>query len=1040
MFNKKGVSLITVLLFMLVATIAATATFKWLTSENRSSASRMEIQESRQSAIAGIQATRAWMTNNANDVGALVRQYVLGGKQPILLNNRVVAHMNNRQDFNVWLTGISETNGRYKFKILSEGKARQSSKHTEVAILDVSGLYQVAPPVEPEKRRRLDFDYSYFGSTVRNHGNVQISSMLINGDWHGNPNIVDRNLVITGKARLSGDEIKILGTGCIGGDLYADNGIEAKNLYVYGTSHNFGTKNDDSKLGISNHAYFDGVVEQDGSKKIYVGGNLTVKNLFKTHMGSGSSPVKINGNLCIDSAISQIQLGEMSEGSFNQPFKVRNNVFVTHPRSFYAKNGDFSDNYAMLILGDTSESKVYIPDAYHSSNYVDLRTDYPKFKEVDALDNKYYFYETPDNFEALRNGSSYQYVYYDGQKKKSPYCDGDSCHVTPWFLSKGEVHRSLPSEYPDFNRETDCADSVKSICYGLWTKKPGCDNSEFKVDDILVTAYKKFKDYANKCEGITTLDDKEFVSKMNSCYDTLPEAKLYNGYVVVKVTASQKNDYKDKTGSIQKLDGKCIIIITNKPDNGELNLPPTKDDNDFVFLYLAQGTGDYVTINGINNQVYNYFIYTKHNVGKSTITNALVWDYSTNPPSASWMPQINDNGGFLFNYAYFHGTIYAAADSCAKISSINNARPMEFNQALLDDLSQSQVICPTGDFTEDNCGGPAVSSSSAANSSSSTSPDDLIGGKDPYFISIAPQLNVTLESQYKATEAAPAEDAESNTVDGSILVMPRIIYLPKTPTGKLQDYYSVLNLNGANETKTPSRVSCNGSIPTTGKLYAGTPLDVGNYKCEYTSPNYGTVPFYVVVSNVSVDDALVKFNEPTETTLGINDEATISVHIGKSSNASGKIKFDISIDKEIAGWTITPLAGVTRRDSSSGSRLYYTVEVTPNVTEAQDVNVLKISTNGPSDNGDMYLTLTPPTELCQISSLVSENVYHVKVRAYTFVNRYPVSDYCNQSGVTCDAVLQEKSARPDCDFYSNEWVKANGTGCSVLETTTAGNA
>ena len=32
MFNKKGVSLITVLLFMLVATIAATATFKWLTS------------------------------------------------------------------------------------------------------------------------------------------------------------------------------------------------------------------------------------------------------------------------------------------------------------------------------------------------------------------------------------------------------------------------------------------------------------------------------------------------------------------------------------------------------------------------------------------------------------------------------------------------------------------------------------------------------------------------------------------------------------------------------------------------------------------------------------------------------------------------------------------------------------------------------------------------------------------------------------------------------------------------------------------------
>ena len=44
MFSKKGVSLITVLLFMLVATIAATATYKWLTSEGRSSASRFSVR------------------------------------------------------------------------------------------------------------------------------------------------------------------------------------------------------------------------------------------------------------------------------------------------------------------------------------------------------------------------------------------------------------------------------------------------------------------------------------------------------------------------------------------------------------------------------------------------------------------------------------------------------------------------------------------------------------------------------------------------------------------------------------------------------------------------------------------------------------------------------------------------------------------------------------------------------------------------------------------------------------------------------------
>lgn len=52
---KAGVSLITVLLFMLIATIAATATWKWITSESRSSASRMLQREAYQSSLAGIE-------------------------------------------------------------------------------------------------------------------------------------------------------------------------------------------------------------------------------------------------------------------------------------------------------------------------------------------------------------------------------------------------------------------------------------------------------------------------------------------------------------------------------------------------------------------------------------------------------------------------------------------------------------------------------------------------------------------------------------------------------------------------------------------------------------------------------------------------------------------------------------------------------------------------------------------------------------------------------------------------------------------------
>lgn len=65
--TKAGVSLIAVLLFMMIATIAATATYKWITSEGRSSSSRMLQREAYQSAVAGIENARAWMTYHAND-------------------------------------------------------------------------------------------------------------------------------------------------------------------------------------------------------------------------------------------------------------------------------------------------------------------------------------------------------------------------------------------------------------------------------------------------------------------------------------------------------------------------------------------------------------------------------------------------------------------------------------------------------------------------------------------------------------------------------------------------------------------------------------------------------------------------------------------------------------------------------------------------------------------------------------------------------------------------------------------------------------
>ena len=1047
---------------MLVATIAATATFKWLTSENRSSVSRMRIQEARQSALAGIQGARAWMTSNANEVGAVVRQYVCRNDPscskeskaqapiPISLNSKIANINEDKQNFNVWLTGISEVNGFYKFEITSEGYSQDNSKHTEVAIFNVSGLYQVMPPEDNNKIKNIVYDYSYFGGSISNHGSAKLSSMLINGDWFGNPVGIDKNIIITGNAKLSGNNVDIYGTGCIGGDLYADNGIDAKNLYVHGTSHDIGTKPD--RAGITNHAYFDGIVLQGTTKQFRVGGNLTIKNEFHTHLGTFDSKVEISGNLCVDSSISLIKIGELSGGDVKYPFEVHGNVWASHPNAFYAKGGDndkdFFDKYDKLILGSKEESIAYLPDAYPSSNYETLRNsfafpevgygvtyDYKPFIERSADDDKYYFYYYANTAPLVaKQGSDYyvsgnkfptNFQYNDGLPKRSPYCNKDDndnnrpkIHVTPWFKSNGTVTRNITTPKP-----IACADTVKQVCDEIWKQEPGCDGSQFKVDDILKTAYAKFEPYASKgcAANITEIDDSEandFSKKLNACYKenkddaTKAEANLYNGYLVVKVTyGNLKQNYREK------LKGHFIIILTNSP--GEtIVLPPTDGDADsdnYVFLYLKEGASQFQSINKEQVSHYNYFIYTVKDVGTS---NSGTPEYASNH-------EIMPSGGFLFNDDYFDGSIYAEVgenNNCAKVAALTSKKPMIFNQKLLNSLNQSRVIC---DATVVDCGGAA--SEAPADEEDDDDDNGLINGKEPYYVSIAPQLNVTLESQYKSTEPVPANASE---ISPSILVLPRIIYLSKDAPGKLMDYYSVLNLNvgnGAKEVKTEDKATCNGGFPAQGKLTDGT-LNSGMYSCQYTSSNYGSIPFYVVVSNSSGELPEVNFPVDAEgvsvQALNLSDNVTVSVHIGKATALGGKIKFDFFIDNdEFPGWTITPKEGVTERSGRSGKR-FFTAEVTPNASEEQDVEILTISTTDAADDGDLWIYLSTPTELCKLGAYTAHKVY---VRAHTNINREPVSTYCSR--FNCSETLRERSSDPDCE-YEGEWITVSGgTGC-----------
>ncbi|MCQ2060406.1 MAG: hypothetical protein MJY47_02325 [Fibrobacter sp.] len=356
--RKKGVSLIAVLLFMLVATIAATATFKWLNSEGRSSADRLMLSEARQSAVAGIETARSWMTYHGNETGALVKQYLGNGKTPILLDSLLSPMTNGQQKFSVMLVGVDISNPTYKLKIASTGTARNGTTFSEEAIMNVNGLYRVAIPTT---QSTLDFNYALFSSSVTYNGTVKIESAVINGNWYKNPPITTGDFVVTGNAELSGSSLNIGGTACIAGNLDANNGISSNNLYVKGNV--VGTALSVSTTG---NVYLDGKITA-GSQAVYFGGNLTLADTAITNLGANNFDVE--GNLCIEDE------GAIQINGTGRDFHVNGNVWIPTPHlPFLSGSGLLSSgNYSRIVLGDTATDKIYVEGARSSNAYAAFR-------------------------------------------------------------------------------------------------------------------------------------------------------------------------------------------------------------------------------------------------------------------------------------------------------------------------------------------------------------------------------------------------------------------------------------------------------------------------------------------------------------------------------------------------------------------------------------------------------------------------------------------------------------------------------------------
>ncbi len=1168
--SRTGMSLIVVLLFMLVATIAATATYKWITSEGKSSSSRMLQREAYQSSVAGIENARAWMTFHANETGALIRQYLYNAdgtlkanKTPINIDQQVRSFANGaNQDHHVWLMGVNTENSTYKVKIMSEGISRNGqARHTEVAILNVAGLYQVETPVQQVQNIvPLAFDFNYFGGSTRSEGHIGAKSMLINGNLNGsNPVYAQTDLIVTGNVNISGNSVGADGNICVGGNFDANNGVFGGNVYVGGDAEHFtwpaASEAKNTFTGVTVNSY-------DLAGNVYIEGNLaaptpgdqifpqnlTLNGVWTTNLEAHESSV--TGNLCLgdkgfvylpklsrtfsvggnvwmpgnvdlpgnisfwkgdmsgESCVcNKYELVQKWEGMhLKWEWEFKESVSCERSRSYstgygygaksYKEvvqicNGDVefsveNDNeadYDKIILGASTNSKVYIKNANTLTGYDSLRasklvtttdkqvqycgggtcegTDEKKWKNEPLyaykemkkkqpkagqtaadVPNPNYVYYLPsnthdvgwgqyydefwdknidgffvnftgdtkdtttrytDSYHSYGSCSGHQYqpihkeggcfrmLNHDGDKiKGSPYCRKRAgknfvpeCGVAPWFGSFGTVTGVIPSL-----KSFECSESVKTYCLAkLGTENDnGCDGASYKVDDLLTTAYTSFVEYANLgCASVTTWNG-TLSTDLNTCYSNNsadhPE-NLYHGYQVVKVNAGG-NKADPKT----PLEGKFIIIVDDSI--AQQSLPPTTA-NSYVFLYLSKGSKANATLQPAddnNGKTYNYFIYTT-----------------------------GDISGFLFNNDVLSGSIYAEAENCAKVGDFK-ARKMEYNEALLNDLQNSYILC---DASVEQCG--TVTAGGGGGGAGAGAAGQVVNAnlRDPYFVSNAPQLGVVIESQYKAVSEPVPTLNEATVLSPSFIVLPRIIYLNRDPYGTLNDYFNVIPLNGASVSKANANVVCNPGLNVNTNLVSGAQLlEEGLYECSANPDGYTAVPFYVWVQGRQRGIPEVSFVDEYIPVEPGENQYDVKLHVPGHAN---NLIVSVSCPPAPAGWT-------WEFDNSD-----------PSVTHAQNGNTCTFTFGGPlnEESTPTLFKVTSPEE-AGVGSLVfmlqPGEGYQLAVpwsstlmmSAVATLNRENVTsteinEFCASNADVCPPTKYRLSW-PDCPA-GHEWVIPN---------------
>ncbi len=599
-------------------------------------------------------------------------------------------------------------------------------------------------------------------------------------------------------------------------------------------------------------------------------------------------------------------------------------------------------------------------------------------------------------------GYTWYYRYLNGDQNDitgSPYCRKPNntkkyrpvCGVNPWFKSNGQV-LSAPTTKPS---DVECGESVKEYCNSKWSKVDGCEGTSYVVPDPLVTGYDEFEKYASmegSCAATITKmmpqngSEKSFAYKMNECYRTLTSKEenkkyLYNGFMVVKIAESSQN-YNPAQDTV--LIGNYIIIVENELLSGQQGLPHVADDR-YVFLYLKKGA------KYIQKEAKNYFIYTLGDIGNSSGLNLT-------------------------------GSIYAPAKSCA------NARfqdsQLTFSEEVLSAMESANILCKNEDPDGNTpCGGPVTPKPDGDGEGDGDGDTEYSGGApDKYYISVAPQLSVTLESQYKNNESAG--NVGGTSVDPSFIVLPRIIYLTKDAKGQLSDYYNIVPLNAvkpAGASSPVSGVSVNGCNEiSSGPL--GGELAEKIYTCEVQATVNGKtksmtskVPFWVIVSGTGGSKTAVSFVE-SDVQLAVGNDTPVELTWEKTTGAGVACKVVVSVSDHSSSWEVDD----NDLDPPNGNK--YTINI--NTSEDPPKKLFDVHNAGANEGGVIFL-IEQTEGGCAPGAKPAEAVYNIN---NVVVRREGLAEYCAGPGLgtsACNAggEYQKKKDWPDCSA-GDVWVNA----------------